>query len=104
MIQGAKGKQAAARRGPPRRGWYVPARTKWGEARFRAAIGQNARDVAGSGHSLDGRRGDFEENFTEAGRQRVGIADKGQGQFLDKEHLHVRLLRVKLNIVQKMDT
>jgi hypothetical protein len=72
-----------------------------GEARFRAAVGQNARDVAGSGHSLDGRHGGFDENFAEAGCQRIGIADKGQGQFLHKEHLHVELLRTNLNIVQK---
>jgi hypothetical protein len=78
----------------------VPARTKWGEARFPATIGQNARDVAGSGRSLDGRRGDFEENLTEAGCQRVGIADKGQGQFLHKQRLHFEFLQIILNIVQ----
>ncbi|MGA2055042.1 MAG: hypothetical protein ABSG88_07010 [Bradyrhizobium sp.] len=89
----------------------MPARTKLAEACFRAGVGQDACDVAGSGQSLDGGGDDFDgspdefdKDFAKPGCQRIGIADKGQGQILNKDHLHVQLLWVKLNIVQKWIT
>jgi hypothetical protein len=107
MIQGAKGKQATSRGSRPRY-WRAPARTKLGEACFRARVGQNAGDVAGPRHSLDGggddvdwRPDEFDKNFAQPGCHRMGVTDEGQGEIFNKDHLHVQLLCIKLNIVQK---
>jgi hypothetical protein len=87
MLQGMKGRQAAARSG--------------------ATGGQDAGDVASARDPLDGfcdsadKRGyKFDEDVAETGRQRTRVGNESHGQILDKDQLHDQALRIKLNIVQ----